>query len=183
MTQVPCRSGQVGRFSLWIGHPLSHSRKVGHRRPHGRRAASLYLVVRIEAGGVASVASKWVTLCIVPGAPRAYEHYGPFTASQRLRLNGTRLITPVYTDYTATQYPVSMSQGDSWPQETPYGSRGYISAGYSPPQPSSSSPDVFNPNCVIAQLTPQGKAVNDSVLGFGFDEVCGGSEVWVADQV
>ena len=37
-----------------------------------------------------------------------------------------------------------MSHGGSWPQETPYGSGGHISAGAPLPQTSSSSPDLIN---------------------------------------
>ena len=75
-----------------------------------------------------------------------------------------------------------MSLGGSWPQETPYGNGGYTPAGAFPPQPSSSSPDVFNPHLLAVQLAQQGKAVSDSVLESVFAEVVGGREVWVADS-
>ena len=53
---------------------------------------------------------------------------------QRSRLNGQAY----GTDYAATACPTSMSHGGSWPQDTPYGSGEYTSAGAPPPQPSPS---------------------------------------------
>ena len=177
MTQVPCRSEQVGRFPRWVGYLLIHRRELCHRCP---TAGGLGPFIRWCAQGLGALLPTQPTgsLCRrVPGSPRACEHCGP---SQPASAHDST--ASVYTGYGATQYPVSMSHGGSWPQETPYGSGGHTSAGASPPQPSSSSPDLFNPHILTAQLAQQGKAVSDSVLESVFAEVVGGREVWVADS-